>query len=131
MPALLGTNGTNILKNSDRKAFYQGIADAGGERAFKFVVQDTERLWVGEDGLLVEGTLWNIVSGSELAGWNLELPEGGDPDGNYGVGYRMVLIMSFKDGKMVGEDTYYDSGVEVRELREPLVVPPVPSLDVI
>lgn len=126
MPQVLGSNGTNEMYNSDRKEFYEGVRAASDENAFKFVAMDTERFFVGQDGIVVEGVLWNIVTGSQLPLWKAELPEGADPDSNFGIGFRMALFMSYRDGKIVGEDTYWDADYELREINGPVVAPELP-----
>jgi hypothetical protein len=123
MLAVLGTGGTNVMTNVDRKPFYEEVTKASGEDAFKFVAMDTERFFVGEDGIVLEGVLWNIVPGDQLALWNADLPVGADPNGTYGLGQRMALFMSYRDGKIVGEDTYWDANYEVREIHEPVKAP--------
>jgi len=123
MLEVLGTGSTNVMTNVDRKPFYEAVTEASGENAFKFVAMDTERFFVGQDGIVLEGILWNIVPGDQLAIWKADLPEGGDPDATYGLGQRMALFMSYRDGKIVGEDTYWDANYEVRPLDGPVEAP--------
>lgn len=122
----LEVDGTNVMPNHPhRRGFYEGVTEAGGDSAFRFLALDTERLFVGEDGVVCDGTLWNIVPGNQLDQWGAELPADGSPDKTYAVGRRLALFMSYENGKIVGEDTYWDQNCEVRELDGP---PPVPTL---
>jgi hypothetical protein len=122
----LEVDGTNVMPNNpSRRDFYEGVTAAGGDAAFRFLAMDTERLFVGEDGVVCDGVLWNIVPGNQLDQWGAQLPAGGSPDRSYAVGRRLALFMSFEDGKIVGEDTYWDQNCEVRELDGP---PPVPTV---
>ncbi|HEY1967045.1 MAG TPA: hypothetical protein VGH89_03805 [Pseudonocardia sp.] len=121
----LEVDGTNVMPNSVRRGFYEGVTEAGGDSAFRFLALETERLFVGEDGVVCDGVLWNIVPGEQLDQWGAELPAGGSPDKIYAVGRRLALFLSFQDGKIVGEDTYWDQNYEVRELDGP---PPIPTV---
>lgn len=115
------------LDNDGRRAFYEGMTEAGGDTAFKFVAMDTERCFVGEDGIALDGTLWNVVTGEQLAGWGAEVPEGADPAGTFAVGRRLALFMSYRNGKMVGEDTYWHANCEVRVIDEKVDIPNLPE----
>jgi hypothetical protein len=116
-----------VMTNVDRKPFYQALVKERGKDMFKFVAMDSERFFVGEDGLVVDGVLWNIVPGEHVARWGAEIPEGSDPNGNFALGIRMAQFVSFKDGRIVGEDSYLDSHCEVRPIDGPLDDGPMPS----
>ena len=122
-----GADGTHELTNHDRRAFYQGMVAAGGESSFKFVAMDTQRCFVGEDGLAMDGMLWNLVPGDEVADWGGEIPDGADPSGIFAVGRRLALFMAYQDGKIVGEDTYWDARTETRHITEPVAIPALPQ----
>jgi hypothetical protein len=115
------------LTNHDRRTLYERVAKEEGHNAFKFVAMETERFFVGDDGIVVEGILWNVVPGDHVDAWGAEIPDGGDPNGTFAIGVRMALFLSFKDGLVVGEDHYLDSKQLVVELDGPVEGGPLPA----
>jgi hypothetical protein len=116
-----------VMTNVERKPFYEALVKERGDDMFKYVAMDNERFYVGKDGIAVDGVLWNIVPGDHVERWGAEIPEGSDPNGNFAMGIRMALFVSFRDGKIVGEDSYLDSKCEVRAIDGPLNDGPFPT----
>ncbi len=74
---------------------------------------ETERFFVGDDGIAMDGTLRQQLRGSELGGAGVGLPDAGSPDDVFVVSRRMALFVSYRDGLMCGEDCYYDATATV------------------
>jgi len=70
---------------------------------------DMERFWVGEDGIAMDGVLHRLARTDELEALGEPVPAGADPQDEHVVSRRTALFISFRDGRMVGEDLYYDS----------------------
>lgn len=102
------------LPNSARGEFYGQMVELGGYNALKFVALDTDRFIVGEDGIFTDGVLWNTVTGRELDLWGGgPLPDGCSEDDTFQIGRRLAIVMSFRDGRIVGEDLYWDGPATV------------------
>ena len=69
---------------------------------FPHFEMDTERFFVGDDCLAMDGTLRREARGHELGSLGKPLPPG-----------------TSRDGLMCGEDTYFDAHASVEPLDEP------------
>jgi hypothetical protein len=98
--------------NAERGRLYR-FATQVVSNAFKFIELDMERFHAGDDGLAMDGTLWNTVSGAELSQWGGSLPAGRASEDAFVVGIRVALFMRFENGLIVGEDMYWDDQVLV------------------
>jgi hypothetical protein len=115
------------VPTSARSAVYTQIVALGGYNALKLLATETDRLIVGEDGIFTDGILWNTVPGSELDLWGGgPLPEGAAADDVFEVGRRLAIVMSYRDGLIVGEDLYWNGPAIVRKVDSAPAMPAQP-----
>lgn len=106
--------GPSIRRGDEVRALYLSMmARPDGFPQFEL---DTERFFVGDDGLAMDGTLRREARGHELEMLGEPLPPRTSPDDRVVVSRRMALFISFRDGLMCGEDTYFDAHASVEPL---------------
>jgi hypothetical protein len=116
-----------VVPNTQRYDLYREMVRLGGKYAFKFTEMETERLFVGPDGICTDGVLWNVVNGSELGFWGGgALPEGCTQDDVFMIGRRAAIFMSYEGDQQVGEDIFWDGPAEVVRI-DPPEVPTAPT----
>jgi hypothetical protein len=97
----------SVRRGAEIRRLYQRMMDR--PQGFPQFELRTERFWVGDDGLAMDGVLDRLVLGSELSEFGEQVPEGAAADDEFVVSRRMALFISFEGGLMRGEDCYYDS----------------------
>jgi hypothetical protein len=90
-------------------------AGMNSSRGFPRYELKTERFFVGDDGLAMDGTILAPVIGTELVAWGQELPAGTAEDDEFVVSQRLALFIPFRDGLMVGEDMYWDPKILIQK----------------
>jgi hypothetical protein len=116
-----------VVPNQQRFDLYREMVRLGGKYAFKFTEMETERLWVGPDGICTDGVLWNVVRGNELEFWGGgKLPEDCTVDDTFVIGRRAAIFMSYQGDQQVGEDIFWDGTCEVAKI-DPPEVPTAPT----
>ena len=106
--------GPSVRRGEEIRTLYLGMMNRPD--GFPQFDLDIERFFVGDDALAMDGVFLREARGYELEALGEELPPGGSPDGRFVLSRRMALFISFRDGLMCGEDTYFD----VRATVEPL-----------
>ncbi len=102
-----GTRGYTATKAGQQRiyeAVYARNPDAYNLRL------DIERLFVGRDGVCMDGVLEKEVTGDVLVDMGFPLPEGATPSDRFVLFRRQALFVSYVDGLMRGEDIYWDEG---------------------
>jgi hypothetical protein len=108
--------GPSVRRGQEIRTLYLGMMNRPD--GFPQFDLDTERFFVGDDGLAMDGVFQREARGYELDALGEELPPGGSPDGRFVLSRRMALFISFRDGLMCGEDTYFDARATVEPLDE-------------
>jgi hypothetical protein len=109
--------GPSVRRGEKIRALYQGMMDRPD--GFPQFELDTERFFVRDDGIAMDGMFRREARGSELEALGESLPAGVSPDDRFVLSRRMALFISFHDALMCGEDTYFDASAEVERLDEP------------
>lgn len=106
----------SVRRCAEIRALYDGmmLQRPGGFPEFEL---EMERFFVGDDGLAMDGYLHRLARAEELESLGEERPASAAPDDHYVVTRRTALFVSFHDGRMVGEDRYYDSVASVTAVR--------------
>lgn len=101
-----------VRRREEIRALYEDmmVHRRGGFPEFE---HDMERLFVGDDGLVMDGLLHRLARTEELEALGETAPSGAQPDDEHVVSRRTALFVSFRDGLMLGEDLYYDSSSTV------------------
>jgi hypothetical protein len=74
---------------------------------------DVDRFFINDDAICWDGMVHMSATGTELVAQGRTLPVGGRTDDEYVTRTRCAIFVSFKGKKLVGEDYYFDSDVEV------------------
>ncbi len=101
----------SLRRGEQIRLLYQAMMDrADGFPEFEL---EMERFFVGDDAMAMDGVLHRLVRADELEDNGHARPEGTPDDAPFVVSARTALFISFVDGRMVGEDLYYDSTATV------------------
>ncbi|WP_131735826.1 hypothetical protein [Actinomadura roseirufa] len=84
------------------RAFYAGITGSGGN-VFGAL---EEEVAVSDYGVFIEAIFAQVVRGTDP----VLADEGVDPDGTYQVSHRFASAWPYRDGRLVGEFIYDDTG---------------------
>lgn len=101
-----------VRRGAEIRALYQQmmVDRAGGFPEFEF---DMERFWVGDDGLAMDGVLHRLARTEELDALSEPVPPEAQPHDEHVVSRRTALFVTFEDGRMLGEELYYDASCTV------------------
>jgi hypothetical protein len=107
----------SVRRVDEIRALYEQMMlhRAGGFPQFEM---DIDRVWVGDDGIAMDGVLHRLHRVEELAGMGEAAHEGADPQDEVVLSRRTALFVSFRDGLMIGEDLYYDTSSTVTLVRD-------------
>ena len=89
-----------------RKAYEEGMAN--GVFGMDTIEVETERFFINDDGVAMDGWVRARVSGAMLVEAGVPLPDGGTPEDDFISTQRAAIFVSFRDGMQVGEDFYFD-----------------------
>jgi hypothetical protein len=79
-----------------------------GSLAMDQLEVDIEHFFISDDAIAWDGYLRMRMPGALLARAGVQLPAGTTADDDFVQSSRIVIVIPFRDGLMVGEDFYFD-----------------------
>jgi hypothetical protein len=104
-------SGVRTANKTQQRGLYE-IMLSGGPLTHKLSI-DVERFFINDDAICWDGMVNMYATGTDLLAQGRKLPAGGRPEDEYVTRSRCAIFISFKDKKLVGEDYYFDSDLEV------------------
>lgn len=79
---------------------------------------EVERFFISDEAIAWDGVQYMRVPGAALAANGEPFTDGGTVDDAYIKASRSAVFISFRDGRMVGEDFYLDGQIETSRVAE-------------
>jgi hypothetical protein len=99
---------------SAHRAEVQAAYEAGmreGWLSMHTLELEVERFFINDDAIAWDGMQYARVPGGALAANGEPFPDGGTVEDEYIKASRSAVFISFRDGRMVGEDFYLDGEI--------------------